>query len=169
MVCLTEQHYRSNSAAVNRLQNWLSPASSPRNGRIINTDLYCSPLANTHTPIRRRSVDRETTPGERRCCYYEALLGWSVGRRRGWGAAAVRRKNSNKNFKQHSRMLMVGFYLNYLCAHQRQHVRVEELASKPTTCFFQTMADNYLRFIAFSRRVKQRKDFLKPSSPSWRL
>lgn len=95
VVCLTKQHYKSNSTAVNRLQNWLSPASSPRNGRIINTDLYCSQVANTHLPIWRLFVDSETTPGNPGCFYYEVLKGLAVERRQGWGAAAVGRKRDN--------------------------------------------------------------------------
>lgn len=97
VVCLTKQHYKSNSAAVNRLQNWLSPASSPRSGRIINTDLYCSLLANTHMPIWRLPVGREATPGTLQCFYYEVLRVLWVERRPGWGAAtAVVRNNSLK-------------------------------------------------------------------------
>lgn len=61
VVCLTKQHHKSNSTAVNRLQNWLLPVWSPRNGHIINTDLYCSQVANIHMPICWVSVDGETT------------------------------------------------------------------------------------------------------------
>lgn len=48
VVCLPKQYYKSNSAAVNRQQDWSSSAVSHRGCHIINTDLYCSLRANIH-------------------------------------------------------------------------------------------------------------------------